>query len=354
MKKNKALIFLLTIIVLTVSCYMIPSVPPVLNDFTVSIPLGDTTITVLQVSEAYPNDIQISNDTVYELTDTARWIRDTHFKDTIRIAINIEEMFPEDVIDTNRDSTYFSSTIDRIYNDLYIWGEVPYTTDARIKHMIYSRYNLVYQDTIDIFFEKTDALAESIKYTVEDFPFGDYVHNLELIIDSGQTWIDSMYGFSRIALKFQLHGDRVITLVNERELPFTPPDSSPLRMINYIRMNYKIWNRLPMESQLVIMLIDSLDNLVFNDTLQINAVPRNPDGTGIGEAAFSNFDIQLDNSLYDIFRYSTVKAKAQLLIPEPDEPNAFVLPTDSIKIEGCIEINADIDAELAVRSISGN
>lgn len=349
MKIKDSFIFLLIIVAflsLFIGCYVFPKTPPVIENITFSIPIGDTLLTALEVSESYSNRDTIRGDTIFVRTETVYWRSDIkdYAKDTIRISINIEELLPEEVIDTNQDSTYFTSTVDKVENYVRFWGEVPFTTGAHLIHSMYSEGRLIYVDTIDVLLQNTTDLDTVYQYIAYDFPFGEYYHVVDIVIDSGQTVIDSIQGYSVIACKFALTGDRIMTVIREQEVPFTPPSRSPLNLINWVRVNMNIWNRVPFESNFILFLIDSMDNVIFNDTFLLNSVQKDSLGIGIGEGAYSNFNLQLDSRLADLFRYSTIKAKARLEIPAPDDPNVFITPEDYIRVQGAIQINVDFDS----------
>lgn len=346
MKFNNSLVFVLAIfIALSFGCYVLPKNIPIVENITYSIPLGDTLLTALEVSESYSDRDTIRGDTIFVRTKAVIWRRNLkdYVKDTIRITIDIEELLPEEIIDTNPDSTYFTSTVNKVENYVRIWGGVPYTTGLHFIHSMYSNDNLVYLDTVDVLLQQTTNLDTVYQYIAYDFPFGEYYHLIEIIIDSGQTIIDSVQGYSMIALKFKLTGDRVMTVIKEQELPFTPPEDSPLRMINWVRVNLNIWNRVPFASNFILFLIDSMDNVVFNDTFLLNSVDKDTLGAGIGEGAYSNFNLHLDDKLDELFRYSTIKAKARLEIPAPEDENVFITPEDYIRVQGAIQINVDYD-----------
>ncbi|MDD3803977.1 MAG: hypothetical protein PHW02_06320 [bacterium] len=348
MKFKDSLIFsVILMILLSVSfgCYILPRRAPIVENITYSIPIGDTLLTALEISESYSDRDTIRGDTIFVRTETVVWRRTIkdYTKDTIRISINIEELLPEEVIDTNPDSTYFTSTVDKVENNVRFFGEVPFTTGCHLIHSMYSEGRLIYIDTIDVLLEQTTDLDTVYQYTAYDFPFGEYFHVVDIVIDSGQTIIDSVRGYSVIACKFALTGDRVMTVIKEQEIPFTPPEDSPLTMINWVRVNMNIWNRVPFSSNFILFLIDSMDNIIFNDTFLLNSVEKNSEGMGIGEGAYSNFNLHLDERLEDLFRYSTIKAKARLEIPAPDDPNVFITPEDYIQIQGAIQINLDYD-----------
>ncbi|HAV93075.1 TPA: hypothetical protein DCW38_07855 [candidate division WOR-3 bacterium] len=359
MKFNSSILFF---VILSISigfifgCYVIPKNIPIIENITYSIPLGDTILTALEVSESYSNRDTIRGDTIFVRTVTTSWIRAVKdSKDTIRITIDIEELLPEEIIDTNSDSTYFTSTVDKVENYVRFWGNVPYTTGLHLLHSMYSDGQLIYMDTVDVFLMQTDSLDTTYQYIAYDFPFGEYYHLIEMVIDSGQTVIDSVQAYSLIACKFHLTGDRVMTVIKEQELPFTPPEDSPLRMINWVRINLNIWNRVPFSSNLILFLIDSMDNVVLNDTFLLNCVDKDTLGMGIGEGAYSNFNLHLDEGLEDLFRYSTIKAKARLEIPKPDDPKVFITPEDYIRVQGAIQINVDYDyTKIPVGSESNN
>ncbi|MGE3062211.1 MAG: hypothetical protein AB7T10_01045 [bacterium] len=348
MKFNNSLIFLvcfLVLVSLSFGCYIIPKNVPLIENITYSIPLGDTLLTALEVSESYSDRDTIRGDTIFVRTETVVWRRNIkdYTKDTIRISINIEELLPEEVIDTNPDSTYFTSTVDKVENYVRFWGEVPFTTGAHLIHSMYSDGILKRVDTIDVLLQQTTELDTVYQYVAYDFPFGEYFHIIDIVIDSGQTIIDSVQGYSMIACKFALTGDRVMTVIKEQELPFTPPADSPLHMINWVRVNLNIWNRVPFASNFILFLIDSMNNVIFNDTFYLNSVSKDSIGIGIGEGAYSNFNLHLDEKLEDLFRYSTIKAKARLEIPAPDDENVFITPEDYIRVQGAIQINLDYD-----------
>lgn len=354
MKLNNSILFFVLLAILfgfLSGCYIIPTKPPVIENITYSIPLGDTLLTALEVSQSYSDRDTIRGDTIFVRTQTVYWrrsIKDS--KDTIRITIDIEELLPEEVIDTNSDSTYFTSTVDKVENYVRFWGNVPYTTGLHLLHSMYSEGRLIYMDTVDVFLMQTDSLDTTYQYIAYDFPFGEYYHVIQMIIDSGQTVIDSIQAYSMIACKFHMTGDRVMTVIREQELPFTPPDKSPLRMINWVNVNLNIWNRVPYSSNLILFLIDSMDNVIFNDTFLLNCVDKDTLGMGIGEGAYSNFNLHLDERLEDLFKYSTIKAKARLEIPKPDDPKVFITPEDYIRVQGAIQINVDYDYTLMPNS----
>lgn len=338
-------LFFSIFILIFISCSIpLPKKLPVVENLTYSIPIGDTLMTVLQVAMDHPERISVRGDTVFGYTQHEKWINAIHLKsDTIKISINIEELLPEEWIDTSRDSTYFTSTINKVHNFVRFWGKVPYTTGGRLIHRMYSSGRLIYLDTVEVFFNKRDFLDTIYTYSVNDFPVGDYYHEIEVQIDSGQTFVDSLEAYSMIAFQAKLSGDRVMTVVKEQELPFSPPSSSPTNMINWVRLNLDIWNRLPISSNFILLLYDSLNNIVFTDTFLLAQVPKDSIGRSQGNGVYSNLNLDITHELDSLFKYSTFKFKGRFEIPAPVDEDVFVTPEDFIRVKGALQVNMDFD-----------
>lgn len=335
------------LIFLFISCSIpLPKKPPVVENLTYSLPIGDTLMTVLEVALDHPERISIKGDTVFGYTQREKWINAAHLNgksDTIKISINIEELLPEEWIDTSRDSTYFTSTINKVHNFVRFWGKVPFTTGGRLIHRMYSSGRLIYLDTVEVFFNQRSFLDTLYTYSVDDFPIGDYYHEIEVQIDSGQTFVDSLEAYSMIAFQAKLTGDRVMTVVKEQTLPFAPPESSPLNMINWVRLNLDIWNRLPISSNFILLLYDSVGNIVFSDTFLLAQTPKDSIGRATGTGVYSNLNIDITHELDSLFRYSTFKFKGRFEIPAPTDIDVFVTPADFIRVKGALQMNMDFD-----------
>jgi len=343
---KKMILFIFVLILIFVSCSIpLPKKLPVVENLTYSLPLGDTVMTVLEVALDHQDRVEIKGDTVFAFTGHEKWINAAHWKsDTIVIRISLEELLPKEWIDVSPDSTYFTSTINKVHNFVRFWGKVPYNTGGRIIHRMYSNNKLIYLDTVDIFLPKRDFLDTLYTYSVTDFPVGDYYHEIETQIDSGLTFVDSMEAYSMISLQAKLTGDRIMTIVKEQELPFSPPESSPLNMINWVRLNLDIWNRIPFHFNLMVLLFDSLDNLVFMDTLYLNQVPKDSIGRAVGTTGvYSNFNLDITKQLDSLFKYSTFKFKARVEVPAPVDEDIFVTPADFIRVRGALQMNMDFD-----------
>lgn len=355
----KNLLVILIIALFIAGCYVIPGGIPVLPDHTISVPLGDTTISFLEITEKYPESFRISGDTVYAMTKLAQWRTEGYaIPCSLQAHLNIEENLPEDWIDL--DSTVFTTTVDKIINTVRIWGNVPINTNGRIRHYIYDRdRNMLYLDSMFVTFPANPNTDTIIEYEINDFPFGDYQHDVDVITEFGFMRIDSIDSFSEIALKFHMAGDRVMTVLKEQSLwipnpavdlagedsiLLSPPDSTPISLINSILLQIDIWNRLPIGTVLRVYLIDSLDNAVFVDSLPIECPELDSAGRATGmEPAYKLFDIQFDTSIYHLFDYALFKYKADLWIPPASTESIFVTPEDYITLQGRLVVNYDID-----------
>lgn len=355
----KKLIFISIITLVIAGCYVIPKGIPVLPDHTISIPLGDTLISFLEIAESNPDAFRIAGDTVYARTQMAAWRTEGYaIPCSLQAHMNIEENLPEDIIDL--DSTYFTTSVDKIINTVHIWGEVPVATNGRIRHYIYDRdRNMLYLDSMYVSFPATAQLDTVIEYEITDFPFGDYQHDVDVITEYGFMRIDSIDTFSEIALKFHMGGDRVMTVLKEQSLwipnpaadvagddsiLLSPPDSTPISLINSILLQIDIWNRLPLGTVLRVYLLDSLESPVFIDSINIVSPELDSAGRATGmEPAYTLFDIQLDTSIYHLFDYSLFRYKADLWIPPASTDSIFVTPEDYIRLRGRFVVNYDID-----------
>ncbi len=239
----KNLLVILIIALFIAGCYVIPGGVPVLPDHTISVPLGDTTISFLEIAEKYPESFRIAGDTVYAMTKLAQWRTEGYaIPCSLQAHLNIEENLPEDWIDL--DSTVFTTSVDKIINTVHIWGNVPINTNGRIRHYVYDRdRNRLYLDSMFVYFPVNPNLDTIIEYEITGFPFGDYQHDVDVITEYGFMRIDSIDSYSEIALKFHMAGDRVMTVLKEQSLwipnpasglagddstLLSPPDSTPM------------------------------------------------------------------------------------------------------------------------------
>jgi len=346
----KRIIFLLFfLIIFTISCYVIPTRVPRLENMTISIPFGDTTVEIIDVIMDNPDKLRYSIDTVFARTDVVWWRSASHLpvNGPQTIHINIEELLPDEIIDL--DSTVFGSSVDKLINAFEIYGNVYENTGGYFRHNIYNRNgDTIYQDSFDIMLY-ADPGADSafvydsmFRHAVLNLPVGDYEHDVDLVIDSGNLIIDSAYGYSEAALNFHLGGDTVITLWRDRTL-LSPPDSTPISLLRSIDINIDVWNRIPLGEKLIVNLNDSMGNNVFCDTEDISIPDVDLAGTTTGEPAHTFMNFHIDSTIYDLFKYETMVYKAKLQIPVSSSGQVHVRPNDYIRISGNIIINFDID-----------
>ncbi|MFO8061816.1 MAG: hypothetical protein R6U31_02700 [bacterium] len=363
---KKYLIIIMVVLLTAAGCYMIPGKMVSVPDLTISIPLGDTTVTVAQAALEDTQHISIIGDTVFAQTKTrSRTDIPSIPAGSLRISIDIEELIPEDIIDTTSDSTSFTSTIDRISNFVTIYGEFSDTASGRIHHLVTNRRNdTIYNSTVSIeipsgSYDSTAPFEEIL--TINDFPFGDYRHDIDIVVDSADYTMRRAESYSRMALSFDLAGDQVVILARKQGL-ISPPDSTALDLINSVEINLDVTNRMPFRADLIVNLyngsIDSLEDLqdtlellsnpVLTSTFSIPCAPIDPTGRTLNKDTF-HYEIKLDETLRELFVYDKMYYKARLEIPPYTDENgdtivnSFVLPTDYMTLGGYIVVNFDLD-----------
>ena len=349
---NKYLIIIMIILLTAAGCYMIPGKMVSVQDLTISIPLGDTTVTVAQAALEDTEHISIIGDTVFVQTKTrSRTDIPSIPAGSLRISIDIEELIPEDIIDTTSDSTDFNSSIDRISNYVTIYGDFSDTASGRVHHLITNRRSdTIYNNTVSIeipagSYDSTAPFEEIL--TINDFPFGDYRHDIDIVVDSADYTMRRAESYSRMALSFDLAGDQVVIFARKQGL-ISPPQGTALDLINSVYVNLDITNRLPFRSNLIFALYDKPGDRVMIDTFSIPSAPINTEGVTTGSAVYE-FTLELDTTLYQLFVYDTMQYKARLEIPPYTDENgdtiynSFVTPTDFMTIGGYIVVNFDLD-----------
>lgn len=351
--KRTVISFLILFMIILVGCYMIPTQIMSIHDITISIPFGDTTVTILDAAAYDTEHVVLSSDsdTVYLRTKTrVRNDIPTIPAGSLRISINIEELLPEDIIDL--DSTMFNSSIDRIVNYVKTFGTFNDTASGRIHHLIRNRYeDTLYNNNVNIVIPP-GTYGENNPYTfmlnVDSFPVGDYRHDIDFVVDSNDYTMTRLESYSQMPLNFHLRSDRVVIYMRDQGL-ISPPDSTPLDLINSVYLNLDIRNRIPLGARLIFALYNKPGERVMLDTFSIELPPVDQNGVTTGEEGVYTFSLLLDTTLYEIFVYDTVMYKARLEIPVTLDQNgdtvesAYVKPNDYMSVGGYIVINGDID-----------
>ncbi len=341
----------LIIIFFIIGCYMIPTKIPSIPNWTLSIPFGDTTVTVLQAAELDTKNIQIVGDTVYARTKVRSRIDIPSIPaGSLRLSLYIEELLPEDIIDL--DSTNFGSTVDKIINYVYGRGIFNDTAGGRIRHIITSRNDDTIRN-ITIPITIPTGVYDSInpfcfELNLDSFPAGDYRHDIDFVIDSADYTMTLLESYSKAALFFHLKGDRCVIYMRDQGL-ISPPDSTPLDLINSIDLTLNIRNRIPLGGRLIFALYNKPGERVLLDTFAIELPPVDNTGRTSGPEGVFNFTLTLDTTLYEVFAYDSIHYKARVEIPVTVTESgdtverAFVRPIDYMTLGGHIIINLNLD-----------
>ncbi len=351
--KKSLIIFIMISLIFFIGCYMIPTKILSIHDITISLPFGDTTVTILDVALMDTEHIELSSDSDTVYVKTKLRVRDnipTIPAGSLRISINIEELLPEDIIDL--DSTIFNSSIDRIINYVRGWGTFNDTASGRIHHMITNRNDdTIYTNDVNIVIPPgtyTQSSPFMFILNVDSFPVGDYSHDIDFVIDSNDYTMTRLESYSKMPLNFHLRSDRVVILMRDQGM-ISPPDSTPLDLINSVYLNLDIRNRIPLGARLIFAIYNKPGERVLIDTFNIELPPVDNDGQTVGEEGLYNFSLLLDTTLYELFVYDTAMYKARLEIPVTLDQNgdtvekAYVKPSDYMSVGGYVILNFDID-----------
>ncbi|MCK4397132.1 hypothetical protein KAW96_11165 [candidate division WOR-3 bacterium] len=357
MGRFKFLIFV--IIAALLSCYKIPSKPPVWQ-VRINIPLGDSVLTAQEVIDDTTINHKFTierdplyNDTlwaIFHYSDTAVWTPPIR-GDTI-LSMTIYQNVHED-IDTT--VSYFDSETTKLIVYKYLHGRCDSAFDGTVGFLVYPPDSLhqfdEFTDSVQIHISETANLDTMMTFVMDTFPLGPYRIDITLYHDAGIMIPDSAMGYSKMPLDFLSKGDTIITYLKGIKVKEEIQDTisrDTLYPVERIILHLEFSNRTSaaFTGNFRIGTKDSLAdpyNIYRMKPFVITPAPHDSFGFTIGPHTKTIIEDTLTDKYTTMLDSDSLFWRATLAFPALGK--VFLKPNDWIRLYGFFSIDLWVDTE---------